>query len=129
MRPSSERAWFSGRVRFLRVLLGLGQETVAERSGLNISTVRLIERGRVAPSIDTARMLARGLGVRLTYLVGSEHPPVIADEIRLLVASLHGKPPHVVRLIVRAAQAIADECDTMISESLVADLDRSDDAH
>jgi transcriptional regulator with XRE-family HTH domain len=111
------RAWFCGRVRAVRLMLGLGQEALGERARLDPNTIRRIELGYFSPTLDTLTKLARGLSVRPAFLLDTDGPPADDDEIRLLVATLQGKPTSVVRLAVRAAQAIVNECEAIDIES------------
>jgi transcriptional regulator with XRE-family HTH domain len=57
-----ERDGLAGRVRAARLRLGLTQEQVATRAGLDPRTIRNVETGRYRPSRRTA--------VRLTGLLG-----------------------------------------------------------
>jgi transcriptional regulator with XRE-family HTH domain len=59
------------RLRRLREERGLSQRALARAAGLASATVRHLEAGlRRTISVDTARALARALGVSLTDLVG-----------------------------------------------------------
>jgi transcriptional regulator with XRE-family HTH domain len=102
-------------VRALRGIRGFTQEALAERSDLHVDTIRRLELGEFSPSTTTLAKVARGLGVGRAFLVESDGPP--GDQIELLVAVLHGKPPSVVRLAVRAAMAVVNECEIMAVES------------
>ena len=57
-----ERDGFPGRVRAARLRLGLTQEQVATRAGLDPKTIRNVETGRCRPSRRTARRLKEVLG-------------------------------------------------------------------
>ena len=57
-----ERKGFPGRVRAARLRLGLTQEQVAARTGLDLRTVRNVETGRYRPSRRTSQLLAGILG-------------------------------------------------------------------
>jgi DNA-binding XRE family transcriptional regulator len=52
-------------LRQLRLVAGLRQVDVAERSDLSRETVRLLEAGEQRPHLATARRIARTLGVRV----------------------------------------------------------------
>jgi quercetin dioxygenase-like cupin family protein/DNA-binding XRE family transcriptional regulator len=55
-----------GRLRILRAGAGLSIRALAERSGLNVNTLSLIENGKTSPSVSTLQQLAQGLGVPVT---------------------------------------------------------------
>jgi transcriptional regulator with XRE-family HTH domain len=101
-------------VRALRRIRGLTREALAERSDLHVDTIHRLELGEFSPSTTTLAKVARGLGVGRAFLVESDGPP--GDEIELLMAVLRGKPPVVVRLAIRAALAIVNECEAMESD-------------
>jgi transcriptional regulator with XRE-family HTH domain len=62
---------FNERVKRLRELAGLSQAELARRSGLNRAVISMLESGaRTNVTIESARKLARGLGVTMDYLVG-----------------------------------------------------------
>jgi len=61
--PESERAGFGRRLRELRQVRGWTLADVAERSGLAISTISKAERGLIALTYDSMRLLARGMGL------------------------------------------------------------------
>lgn len=60
---------FGVTVRQLREAHGWSQEQLAERSDLNRSYVGEVERGRVIPSIVTARKLADAVGINMVGLL------------------------------------------------------------
>lgn len=66
------------RVRHLRVLLGLSQVSLAQRSNLDEATIRSIERGQHDPRVSTLGQVAQGLLVQLSYIVGAELDPTAA---------------------------------------------------
>jgi len=49
------------RLRLLRANAGLSIRALAERSGLNVNTLSLIENGRTSPSVSTLQQLAQAL--------------------------------------------------------------------
>ncbi len=57
---------FARRLRDLRTAAGLSVEQVSQASGLHKQTVYFLEAGRRAPSLDTARRLAKALGQPLS---------------------------------------------------------------
>jgi len=68
--PGAEdsRQQLGARVKELREARGLTLQTLADRSGLAISTISKIERGLMAPTYDRFSGLARGLGVDVSEL-------------------------------------------------------------
>jgi len=59
---------FGRNVRRLRLELGLTQEELAERAGLNLTDVGRVERARRDPGIRVVVKLADGLGVPVAKL-------------------------------------------------------------
>jgi transcriptional regulator with XRE-family HTH domain len=62
------------RFRLRRLELKLTQEELAERSGINQSTVSQLERGEQAPSLRSLIALAQALGVSIEWLLGFDNP-------------------------------------------------------
>ena len=60
------------RIRELREQRGLSLRTLAERSGLSVNAVSLIERGLSSPTVSTLHRLAAALGVRIVDFFGPE---------------------------------------------------------
>ncbi len=60
------------RLRMLRADAGLSIRALAERSGLNVNTLSLIENGKTSPSVSTLQQLARGLSVPVTEFFQTE---------------------------------------------------------
>jgi transcriptional regulator with XRE-family HTH domain len=58
-----------GRVRALRLKKGWSQDVFADRSGLNRAHVGEIERGESNVTIQTLKIIADTLGVRIVDLV------------------------------------------------------------
>jgi len=64
---------FASRLRRLRQQANLTQEQLAEKSGLDVGTIRQLEQGtRTSPQWQTVCALARGLEVELISFVGTE---------------------------------------------------------
>jgi transcriptional regulator with XRE-family HTH domain len=53
-------------LRALRVQNGLSMRLLAERSGLNVNTLGLIENGKTSPSVSTLQQIALALNVPIT---------------------------------------------------------------
>lgn len=60
---------FGGRVRARREELGLTQEALAYRAGINRTYIGSLESGQRNPSLDTIARLARALGIDAAELV------------------------------------------------------------
>jgi len=70
-RTSQLRERFGLRVRFLRIGGGLTQKQLAERAGISVDFLSLIERGKNSPSFDNLDDLADALGVSVAELFSS----------------------------------------------------------
>ena len=49
--------------------MDLSQEALADRSGLHVTYISLLERGRNSPTLDAVAAIAAALGVRPSELV------------------------------------------------------------
>lgn len=65
---SQLRERFGQRVRWLRSEHGLTQEQLAERAGISVDFLSLIERGKSAPSFENLDELADALEVSVAEL-------------------------------------------------------------
>ncbi len=65
---NDRRAKMGERLRQIRTERGLTLAEVAKRSGLAVSTVSKVERGKMAPTYDRFKQLADGLGVDMAAL-------------------------------------------------------------
>jgi predicted ATPase/DNA-binding XRE family transcriptional regulator len=73
-----EGATFGDRLRRYRLAAGLSQEALAERAGLSVDAVQILERGRrTNPRPDSVRRLVEALG-----LTGAERAAVFAAAAR-----------------------------------------------
>lgn len=59
------------RIRRRRLKRRMSLSQLADRTGLNRSSIWRIEAGKRRPGLDTLELLARGLRVRLDELIGS----------------------------------------------------------
>jgi transcriptional regulator with XRE-family HTH domain len=62
------------RLRILRKARSLSIRSLAEKSGLSVNTLSLIENGKTSPSVSTLHQLAESLNVSLTAFFESEQP-------------------------------------------------------
>lgn len=76
-------AALADRIHDWREALEVSQATVAERSGLSVSTIRRIEAGTIDPRITTLWALAKALETEVYELadVGGEDLGIAADEM------------------------------------------------
>lgn len=75
--------YFADRLKKLRQQANLTQEQLADKSSLDVGTIRQLEQGtRTNPQWQTACALARGLEMDVVVFVGTEgwQPPETADE-------------------------------------------------
>jgi transcriptional regulator with XRE-family HTH domain len=61
------------RLRELRAGRGLSMRTLAEKSGLNINTLSLIENRRTSPSVSTLQQLAQAMQVPISAFFETDH--------------------------------------------------------
>lgn len=100
------------RVRALRRLRRLTQEQLAERIERSVDTVSSIERGKVAPGLETLVRLATALEVTVLELldVGTVRSvsPVRAGVMAEVMERLHGFDDHRLHLAARLMHGLAD---------------------
>jgi len=75
------------RLRVLRTEQGLSLRLLAERSGLNVNTLSLIENGRTSPSVSTLQQLARALSVPIAAFFETD------DAVQNIVFQKDGQRP------------------------------------
>ena len=61
------------RLREMRTLRGLSMRALAEKSGLNINTLSLIENEHTSPSVSTLQQLAQSLQISITDFFETNH--------------------------------------------------------
>ncbi len=76
---SQLREKFGLRVRSLRTARSLTQEQLAERAGISVDFLSLIERGKNAPSFENLDELADALEVSAAELFSFEGGPIEAE--------------------------------------------------
>lgn len=77
--PGESSIDVGARLRMLRAGAGLSIRALAERSGLNVNTLSLIENGKSSPSVSTLQQLAGALGVPVTefFITGQSAKTVV----------------------------------------------------
>lgn len=63
---------FAGNVRRLRARKKLSQKALADRVGISVSYVSMLERGQRSPPLETVEKMARALGVTPASLLGGK---------------------------------------------------------
>jgi transcriptional regulator with XRE-family HTH domain len=61
---------FAGNVRRLRSRKRLSQKTLADKVGISVSYVSMLERGQRSPPLETVEKVAKALGVKPAQLLG-----------------------------------------------------------
>ena len=62
------------RLREIRTERGLSIRALAERSGLNVNTLSMIENGKTSPSVSTLQLVAAALNTPMTAFFETETP-------------------------------------------------------
>ncbi len=63
---------FADNVRRLRARKKLSQKALADRVGISVSYVSMLERGQRSPPLETIEKMARALGVSPASLLGGK---------------------------------------------------------
>lgn len=74
-----EKDIFAENVKSYRKFFGLSQETLANKSGLDLSYIGRIERKVVCPTISTASKIAKALNVDLAVMLMQRNPNKFND--------------------------------------------------
>ena len=61
---------FAGNVRKLRGKKNLSQKTLADKVGISVSYVSMLERGQRSPPLETIERMAKALSVTPASLLG-----------------------------------------------------------
>ena len=61
---------FAGNVRRLRAKKGLSQKALADKVGISVSYVSMLERGQRSPPLETIEKVAKALSVPAASLLG-----------------------------------------------------------
>ncbi len=61
---------FAGNVRRLRARKKLSQKALADKIGISVSYVSMLERGQRSPPLETIEKMAKALGVPPANLLG-----------------------------------------------------------
>jgi transcriptional regulator with XRE-family HTH domain len=63
---------FAANVRRLRAKKNLSQKTLADKVGISVSYVSMLERGQRSPPLETIERMAKALGVPPSSLLGGK---------------------------------------------------------
>jgi transcriptional regulator with XRE-family HTH domain len=94
---------FPQRLAALRKKRGMTQQTLAERTGVNVLQIKRYEGGASQPTVDVLRRLAIALGVSSDTLVFDKDERGPSDDLRLqfeAVSQLHEGEQAVVREVL-----------------------------
>ena len=61
---------FAGNVRRMRAKKKLSQKALADKVGISVSYVSMLERGQRSPPLETVERMAKALGVAPALLLG-----------------------------------------------------------
>lgn len=61
---------FAGNVRRLRAKKKFSQKALADKIGISVSYVSMLERGQRSPPLETIEKMAKALGVTASSLLG-----------------------------------------------------------
>jgi len=61
---------FAGNVRRLRAKKKMSQKALADRVGISVSYVSMLERGQRSPPLETIEKMAKALGVTPASMLG-----------------------------------------------------------
>lgn len=87
-----------------RERLDLTLAELSEQTGLSISFISDLERGRSNPSVDTVEKIANGFGISIAEMLSSPEAQLPEDELKLLSAYRKRNIKALVRLIADRCQ-------------------------
>lgn len=102
------RQLLGDRIKTIRLQMGLSQEEMAFRCGMQTSHIGFLERGQRNPTLDTLERIALGLGVPLSELLDYEGEPkvqtydMMTNKILSLVLPLEPAQKKQVHAIIKA---------------------------
>ena len=83
------------RIRTIRLVRQFSLRALAERSGLNVNTLSMIENDKTSPSVSTLQLLAAALNVPITAFFETDEPKsrfaCHKESARSKIAFAHGK--------------------------------------
>lgn len=96
------------RLKELRIKRGFTQEQLAEKTGLSVTFVGLIERGVNIPSVKTCNKIARALGVSLDELFYFQREDKRINMIKSLLFKIRRGKIEEISLINEVAERILE---------------------
>jgi transcriptional regulator with XRE-family HTH domain len=97
---------FGRQVRALRDERQWTQARLAEQSGLDVSYISQIERGRRDPSLSSLRALAQAFSLTLPELFSEEQPTAHEAGARTLTAELEGIPADSLAVVLEIVRLV-----------------------
>lgn len=104
MAGKSFGARLGARVRARREALGLSQAELAEKVDISANYVSVLERGVKLPTLDTLVILAKGLGVPVSELLGETRADPWIEEVVTAAAVM---PKHLRPVALAVLRAMA----------------------
>ncbi|MCD7778406.1 MAG: helix-turn-helix transcriptional regulator [Clostridiales bacterium] len=98
-----------GRIRSIRLSMGINQEELAFKSGISAAHLGQIERGLKAPTITTINKIANALNITLPILFSFDltTAPAVSPELNKINAYLSGFNPEELKEISKIIKSIA----------------------
>lgn len=96
------------RMRELRLKRNMTQEKLAEKTGLSVTFVGLIERGENIPSVKTCNRIAKALGVSLDELFCFQQEDTKSNMIKSIVYKIRKGSLNELSLIYEVAERILE---------------------
>jgi transcriptional regulator with XRE-family HTH domain len=97
---------FGRRIRALRDERQWTQAQLAEHSGLDVSYISQIERGRRDPSLSSLRALSRAFSLRLPEFFSEDGPAPHEVTARTIAAELEGLPAEVLPVVLEVVRQL-----------------------
>lgn len=113
----------SRRLRTARLRAGLSLRALADRAGLNWTTLWKLEQGLVTPRLDTLQRIARALRVPLTVLVADAPRRRRTEDAMTRQAEVEDR----IAELEEEIQDLEDELEDLESEADEDDLDPEDE--
>ena len=96
------------RIRDRRKALSFTQEQLAEKAGIGLSYLSLIERGQRTPHLETLVQITAALDITLSQLFNEAHEPTANDPLLLAFLGTLRLDPKDLDALLRFAKAMFD---------------------
>ena len=77
------------RIKMIRTGKNISVKKLSQSSGVSVTHIRDIERGKRSPSFTTLTLLSKALGVKLTYLIDTLSEGSNANDEESLIINLY----------------------------------------